>query len=74
LIRALRHMNDRDCQASIILGFLLFVAGLLDVLYSSAVYCLFDILGHTIKHFHSLKHDLSCMLFYSVFSGIGAGL
>jgi hypothetical protein len=37
LVRAMRHMNDRDLVASIILGILLSLAGLLDVLYSSAV-------------------------------------
>jgi len=74
LVRVLCHMNDRELLLSIILGFLFFLAGLLDVLRSSAVYCLFDILGHTVKHFHLLKHDLSCVLFYPVFSGIGTGL
>jgi hypothetical protein len=59
LIRALRHMNDRDSVASIILGILLVVVGLLDLLRSSTVYCLFDILGHTVKYFHPLKHNLS---------------
>jgi hypothetical protein len=30
LVRAMCNMNDRDLLASIILGFLLFVAGVLD--------------------------------------------
>jgi hypothetical protein len=70
----MHNMNDRDLVASIILGILLVLAGLLDLLYSSAVYCFLDILRHTIKHFHPLKHDLSCMFFYAVFSSIGPGL
>jgi hypothetical protein len=37
LVRAMGHMNDRELLASIILGILLVVAGLLDMLYSSAV-------------------------------------
>lgn len=32
LIRAMRHMNDRELKLSIILGFLLFLAGLLELL------------------------------------------
>jgi hypothetical protein len=32
----MRHMNDRELKLSIILGFLLFLAGLLD-LYRSAI-------------------------------------
>jgi hypothetical protein len=36
LIRALRHMNDSELRLTIILGFLLFLAGLLD-LYRSAI-------------------------------------
>jgi Kef-type K+ transport system membrane component KefB len=32
LIRALRHMNDREYQLSVILGFLLFVTGLAELL------------------------------------------
>jgi hypothetical protein len=31
LIRAMRHMNDRELKLSIILGFLLAIAGLLDL-------------------------------------------
>jgi hypothetical protein len=31
LVRAMRHMNDRDLLASIIIGIVLFVAGLLDL-------------------------------------------
>ena len=66
----MRHMNERDLIASIILGILLAVAGLLDMLSSSTVYCLFDILGHTIKHLHLLKHNLSCI--FSTRSGFVA--
>ena len=33
LIRALRHMNDRELKLSIILGFLLFLAGLQDLVH-----------------------------------------
>jgi hypothetical protein len=44
----MRNMNDRGLVASIILGILVALAGLLDLLYSSAVYCFFDILGHTV--------------------------
>jgi hypothetical protein len=33
LVRALRRMNDPEVQLSIILGFLLFVAGLLELLH-----------------------------------------
>jgi Kef-type K+ transport system membrane component KefB len=32
LLRALRHMNDRELTLSIILGFLLFFAGLSELL------------------------------------------
>jgi Kef-type K+ transport system membrane component KefB len=32
LIRALRHMNDRELLLSIILGILLFLAGVLELL------------------------------------------
>jgi hypothetical protein len=32
LILALRHMNDRELQLSVILGFLLFLAGFLDLI------------------------------------------
>jgi Kef-type K+ transport system membrane component KefB len=32
LIRALRHMNDRELKLSVILGFLLFFAGLIELL------------------------------------------
>jgi hypothetical protein len=32
LLRALRHMNDRDLKASIIVGIVLFISGLLDLL------------------------------------------
>jgi Kef-type K+ transport system membrane component KefB len=32
LIRAMRHMNDRELKLSIILGFLLFFAGLAELL------------------------------------------
>jgi hypothetical protein len=35
LLRALRHMNDRELTLSIILGFLLFIAGILDLLRSA---------------------------------------
>jgi Kef-type K+ transport system membrane component KefB len=31
LIRALRHMNDRELKLAIIIGFLLALAGLLDL-------------------------------------------
>jgi hypothetical protein len=31
LVRALHHMNDRELMLSIILGFLLFAAGILDL-------------------------------------------
>jgi hypothetical protein len=37
LVRAMRHMNDRELKLSIIIGIVLFLAGLLDLLYSSAV-------------------------------------
>jgi hypothetical protein len=37
LVRAMHNMNDRDLVASIILGILLALAGLLDMLRSSAV-------------------------------------
>jgi Kef-type K+ transport system membrane component KefB len=37
LWRALRHMNDRELKLSIIIGFLLFIAGLLDLLARSAI-------------------------------------
>jgi hypothetical protein len=33
----MRHMNDRELKLSIIIGIVLFLAGLLDLLYSSAV-------------------------------------
>jgi hypothetical protein len=36
LLRALRHMNDRELLLSIILGFLLFLAGLLGLLRSAS--------------------------------------
>jgi hypothetical protein len=74
LIQILRHMNDRELLLPIILRILVFVAELLDVLRSSTIYCLFDIMGHTVKHFHLLKHNLSCIFFYAVLPGIGAGL
>jgi hypothetical protein len=32
LLQALRAMNDRELKLSIIIGFLLFIAGLLDLL------------------------------------------
>jgi hypothetical protein len=35
LIRALRHMNNRELKLSIILGFLLALFGLLDLLHTS---------------------------------------
>jgi hypothetical protein len=36
LLRAMRHMNDRELKLSIILGFVLALAGLLD-LYRSTI-------------------------------------
>jgi Kef-type K+ transport system membrane component KefB len=36
LLRAMHKMNDRELVLSIILGFLLAVAGLLDLLHSDA--------------------------------------
>ena len=36
-IRALHHLNDRELKLSIILGLLLFLAGLLDLLRRSAI-------------------------------------
>jgi hypothetical protein len=35
LIRALRRMNDRELKLSIIIGFLLFIVGVLDMLHIS---------------------------------------
>jgi hypothetical protein len=32
LVRAMRHMNDRELKLSIILGFLLFFAGMVELL------------------------------------------
>jgi hypothetical protein len=32
-LRALRHMNDRELKLSVILGFLLFLAGLQDLVH-----------------------------------------
>jgi hypothetical protein len=37
LLRAMRHMNDRELKLSIILGFLLFLAGPLDLLARRAI-------------------------------------
>ena len=37
IVRAMRHMNDRELLLSIILGLLLFLAGLLDLLRRSAI-------------------------------------
>jgi Kef-type K+ transport system membrane component KefB len=37
LVRALRTMNERELKLSFILGFLLFVAGILDVLHWSGL-------------------------------------
>ncbi len=65
LVQALRHMNDRDLVASIIIGILLFIAGILDLywrtiwLVSERILQLHgvpDVFGHTIKEFHFLKH------------------
>ena len=73
LIRALRTMNDRDLVASII-RIMLFIAGLLDVLSSSAVYCLFDILRHTVKQHQFIYNNFCCRLFSAVFPGKASGL
>jgi hypothetical protein len=37
LPRAMRHMNDRELKLSIIIGLLLFFAGILDLLTRSAI-------------------------------------
>jgi Kef-type K+ transport system membrane component KefB len=37
LVRTMRHMNDRELKLSIILGIVLFIAGLLDLLAKSTI-------------------------------------
>jgi hypothetical protein len=64
--------NDRKSALSTVIGFVLFLARLLNLLRRSTI-CrileiqnVLDILRHLIKHHHLLKDNLCCILFYAV--------
>ena len=79
LIRALRKMNDSELKLTIILGFLLFVAGLLD-LYRRAMWRILEIQGfldiirHLVQHDQFLKDNFCHFPLHALFIGIDPGM